>query len=159
MPFRITLSSLFFIPVMIMCGIYMHILNAVKRQQQVWAHLSRNGSTRWKAVKTSSSKNNVEEHKQRQMKGNVRALKTTLFILGSCVVGWFPAIIMFTFVCNEGCLIDGKQLNYILKCYWREMLVVMWLKQFFLIMKTMVNPIIYTVRMSEIQVVVLVLFV
>lgn len=143
---------------MIMSGIYIHILIAVKKQQKVWAHLSRNGSTRWKAVKTSS-KSSVEQHQQRQMKGNVRAVKTTLLILGSCVIGWFPAIMTFTIMCQEGCLIDGERMEILRRCYWRQMMVVMWLKQFFLIMKTMVNPIIYTIRMSEIQVVVLVLFV
>lgn len=92
------------------------------------------------------------------MKGNVRAVKTTLFILGSCVIGWFPAIMMFMIMCDEGCLIGRESIMYIQKCYGRQMLVVMWLKQFFLIMKTMVNPIIYTTRMTEIQVVVLILF-
>lgn len=143
---------------MIMSGIYVHILIAVRKQQKVWAHLSRNGSTRWKAVKTSS-KSSVEQHQQRQLKGNVRAVKTTLLILGSCVIGWFPAVMIFAVMCDEGCVIEGRRMMVIRMCYAREMLVVMWLKQFFLIMKTMVNPIIYTIRMSEIQVVVLVLFV
>lgn len=146
---------MFFIPVMIMCGIYFHILIAVRKQQKVWAHLSRNGSTRWKAVKTSKN-SNIEQHQQRQMKGNVRAIKTTLLILGSCVIGWFPAVMLFLIVCEQGCVIDGEQLLYIRTCYGRQMYVLMWMKQFFLIMKTMVNPIIYTVRMSEIQVVVLI---
>lgn len=82
-------------------------------------------------------------------------VKTTLLILGSCVIGWFPAIMLFTIMCNEGCLIQGRQVQVLSLCYKREMMIAMWLKQFFLIMKTMVNPIIYTVRMTEIQVVVL----
>ncbi|KAH1028435.1 hypothetical protein HUJ05_001788 [Dendroctonus ponderosae] len=48
--FRITYSSLFFVPIFIMMSCYSHILLVVKKQQNRWNNLSRIGSKRIKGL-------------------------------------------------------------------------------------------------------------
>lgn len=148
--YRLAFSSLFFVPLMVMCFFYVHILVRVRKQQRVWSQLSRNGSTRWKAVKTSSKSDEKQTQQQRQVEGNIRAIKTTLLILGSCVLGWMPAVLAYVIMCYDGCLISGEYLDGIRNSV--LLYAFMWMKTFFLILKTLINPIIYTIRMTEIQV-------
>lgn len=150
--FRITIAFLFFVPLLIMSALYFHILLMVREQQKVWSNLSRSGSTRWKAIKASSRDNVTKSQQQRQVEGNIKAIKTTLFILGSCVTGWMPAIVVFSLMCADGCPISEEKLDYVHKCYQREMFFVMLVKTIFLIAKSLVNPIIYTNRMLPIKV-------
>lgn len=150
--YRLTFASLFFIPLIIMSFFYVHILIRVRKQQRVWSQFSRNGSTRWKAVKTSSRNNVNQAQQQRQVEGNIRAIKTTLLILGSCVLGWMPAVLAYSIMCQDGCPISGKRLEEIWENHKVLLHIFMWLKTFFLILKSLINPIIYTIRMTEIQV-------
>lgn len=150
--FRVTIAFLFFVPLIIMSVLYLHILLMVREQQKVWSNLSRSGSTRWKAIKASSRDNVTKSQQQRQVEGNIKAIKTTLYILGSCVVGWMPALIAFSLMCFDGCPISGNQLTMIQKCYEREMFFLMLVKTIFLIAKSLVNPVIYTNRMLPIKV-------
>lgn len=153
-PYRLMFASMFFIPLIIMSFFYVHILIRVRKQQKVWSQFSRNGSMRWKAVKTSSRNNVNQAQQQRQVEGNIRAIKTTLLILGSCVLGWMPAVLAYSIMCSEGCPISGKYLKEVSEKHPVLLHIMMWLKTFFLILKTLINPIIYTIRMTEIQVVI-----
>lgn len=150
--FRITMAFLFFVPLIIMSVLYLHILVMVRKQQKVWSNLSRSGSTRWKAIKASSRDNVTKSQQQRQVEGNIKAIKTTLFILGSCVIGWMPATVVFSLMCDDGCPITGIDLWTLRNCYHREMFFVMLVKTIFLIAKSLVNPVIYTNRMLPIKV-------
>ncbi|KAL1494969.1 hypothetical protein ABEB36_010468 [Hypothenemus hampei] len=144
--FRITYSSLFFIPILIMVVCYTHILIVVKKQQIRWNNLSRVGSTR---VQGKPNQKMSREHKQ--LEGNVRAIYTTLLILGSCFIGWAPALLSYTMMCMTGCYISGADLDDF-NC--RHAYLIMGLRMtdnILIILKMLANPIIYSIRMREIK--------
>ncbi|CAG9770429.1 unnamed protein product [Ceutorhynchus assimilis] len=144
--FRISYSSLFFVPIFIMVVCYTHILFVVKKQQNRWNNLSRIGSTR---IKGKPSQKLSRERKQ--LEGNVRAIYTTLLILGSCFLGWAPALLMYTLTCISGCYIAGKDLED-LNCNHLYLVLVLRLTDNILtISKMLANPIIYSIRMREIK--------
>lgn len=77
-PFRITISVLFFLPLIAMTVIYAHIFAIVRRHQP---------------QNNSSS--------IRRLQRNVKAAVTTLLILGAYVLGWMPAVIVFALTCLD----------------------------------------------------------
>lgn len=135
---RITFASLFFVPLLFMCFFYARILCILQRQQKIWAQLSRNGSSRWKPLKSKTS--GEKNQHQRHVEGNIRAVKTTLYILGSCVIGWTPAALIMVFK------------DYVSKTDNEVFFPIFFVKNILLILKSLANPIIYTIRMTEIQV-------
>ncbi|XP_031346455.1 beta-2 adrenergic receptor-like [Photinus pyralis] len=146
--FRIVFSSLFFVPLILMIFCYTHILLLVRKQQKIWSQLSRSGSTRYRGVRTNRHGINSQ---QRQMEGNVKAIYTTLFILGSCVVGWLPAVITYLIICPKGCLYSGKELERIRTENIHMFFYISWFTNVLIILKTLANPIIYSCRMIEIK--------
>lgn len=137
MDFRYRFTSLFFIPIIIMAFCYTHILIIVRNQQKKWAQLSRSGSTRTRGVRNSCQQ-------KKTLDGNVKAIYTTLLILGSCIIGWLPACLAFVLICDNGCVFTLRNINTIF--------FMSWFINNLIILKTLVNPIIYSARMIEIQV-------
>ncbi|XP_018327240.1 trace amine-associated receptor 6-like isoform X1 [Agrilus planipennis] len=142
--FRMFFASLFIIPLILMIFCYTHILIIVKRQQKVWSQLRRTGSSRYRANRGVSSQ-------QREMEGNLKAIYTTLLILGSCMIGWLPANINFLIICRSGCIISGESYDSYAQCYKELFFYINWTVNMLIILKTMANPIIYSYRMAEIK--------
>lgn len=137
--FRMLFSSLFFAPFVLMVCIYIHIFCIVKRHQATRLRFRRAGSSaRARASETLRSNS-------RQMARNVKAIHTTLYILGSFVIGWMPGVMMYMLVCND-CVL---QLNGVSA---RVVFFIYAIINGLIILKTLVNPIIYAARMHEIKI-------
>ncbi|KAG5343173.1 GP119 protein, partial [Acromyrmex heyeri] len=137
--FRIVFSNLVFWPFILMVYIYIHILYIVKRHQTIRLRFYEAGSPA--QIRAALRKNsNI-----RQMTRNFRAVHTTLYILGSFVVGWMPAVITFVLVCDD-CIL---QLNRVSA---RVIFFIHVINNGLIILKTLVNPIIYAAQMDEIKI-------
>ncbi|XP_011053863.1 PREDICTED: octopamine receptor beta-2R-like [Acromyrmex echinatior] len=137
--FRIIFSNLVFWPFVLMVYIYIHILYIVKRHQTIRLRFYETGSPA--QIRTTLRKNsNIK-----QMTRNFRAVHTTLYILGSFVVGWMPAVITFVLVCDD-CIL---QLNRVSA---RVIFFIHVINNGLIILKTLVNPIIYAAQMDEIKI-------
>ncbi|XP_022916160.1 melanocortin receptor 5-like [Onthophagus taurus] len=139
--FRMTFAAIFFISLISMVFLYVHILIIVIQHQIEWKKLSRSGSKRSRHITSNSSQ------QKRAMQGTIKAVCTTLLILGSCLIGWVPSLLKFILFCKNGCVYDripdniGIELNLFLSH----------LAFFLFVLKTLANPIIYSRRMIEIQ--------
>ncbi|CAG9822314.1 unnamed protein product [Phaedon cochleariae] len=145
---RLSYSTLFFFPVVLMVFCYTHILMAVRKQRNRWKDLSRSGSSRAKGRNVNSQKLTRE---QARLQGSIKAIHTTLLILGSCFVGWMPALLFYITTCNEDCPINGEALNALNNDYKYEVLSLRLIENMLVIMKMFANPIIYTIRIKEIK--------
>lgn len=145
--FRIGYSLLFFIPIILMTCVYTHILIIVKLQQKKWKNLSRLGSTKWRGGGKNSTCT-----RQRQWEGSVKALYTSLLIMGSCIIGWTPALLMFSLICEKNCYIHGDEMRQLNIQHDTLIKIIRHIENTLVIMKMFVNPIIYSIRMKEIQV-------
>ncbi|EFN88898.1 Trace amine-associated receptor 4 [Harpegnathos saltator] len=136
--FRMLFSSLFFGPFALMVCIYVHIFCIVKKHQATRLRFRRTGSSfRPRASEALRSTS-------RQMAKNVKAVHTTLFILGSFLIGWMPGVIMYMLVC-EDCLLQFNWLSG------HSTFFIYTIINCLIILKTLVNPIIYAARMHEIK--------
>jgi hypothetical protein len=135
--FRAVFSALFFAPLVLMFIIYMHIFSIVRRHQVNRLRLSQmNHGSRHHSSSGSSSQ---------QMTRNVKAIHTTLLILGSYIVGWMPAVLSYLLFC-EDCLFHFNTFNKFI------MFFIYTIVNLLVIFKTLLNPIIYAARMHEIKV-------
>lgn len=137
--FRMLFSSLFFGPFAAMICIYVHIFCIVKRHQATRLRFRRAGSS----VRARASE--ALRSNSRQMARNVKAIHTTLYILGSFVIGWMPAVMMFILVCND-CVLQLNGVSDSVKFFYYCIINCL------IILKTLVNPIIYAARMHEIKI-------
>lgn len=97
---------------------------------------------------TRTSRANCSSIQQKRvLEGNVKAMYTTLLILGSCLIGWMPAMTVFLLICTDGCMY--KELEFAIEVKF----LILWLVNLLIILKTLINPIIYSTRMMEIQVI------
>lgn len=82
-----------------------------------------------------------------QFRRNKKAIVTTLFILGSYLIGWMPGVISFMLVCDKDCLIPREtlQVNSI------PTLLIFWSVNMLIVIKTLANSFIYTSRMRDIK--------
>lgn len=138
--FRIIFSSMFFGPLLLMVFIYTHIFVIVRRHQQ----------GRLRFSKLNHSYCNHQKHRQQQtqqMTRNVKAIYTTLLILGSYVVGLMPAVLVFILICDD-CVFPFQTTSQGRK----NMFFVYVFVNFLVILKSLLNPIIYAARMQEIKV-------
>jgi hypothetical protein len=78
------------------------------------------------------------------MTRNVKAIYTTLFILGSYIIGWMPAVLSYLLFC-EDCLFHFTTLDMFV------MFFIYTAVNLLVIFKTLLNPIIYAARMHEIK--------
>ena len=120
--FREVLGALFFVPFACMVVAYTHIFIIV-RQHQTGA---------------------LRNHSTTQLNKNVKAVVTTLLILGTYVLGWMPAVLNFILFC-EDCAAGHMPLGH------RAHLALNILVNTLVILKCLVNPIIYALRMPEIR--------
>ena len=140
--FRAEFSVLFFAPLLLMFIIYTHIFAIVRRHQGSRLQFSQHnqGSRHHSTNANSSSGSNSQ-----QMTRNVKAIYTTLFILGSYVIGWMPAVLSYLLFC-EDCMFHFKTLDKFV------MFFIYTAVNLLIIFKTLLNPIIYAARMHEIKV-------
>ena len=121
--FREVVAALFFVPLACMVVAYTHIFIIV-RQHQTGA---------------------LRNHNATQLNKNVKAVVTTLLILGTYVFGWMPAVlnfILFCVDCSAGPMPLGRRPHLALNI----------LVNTLIILKCLVNPIIYALRMTEIRI-------
>ncbi|KAK0092407.1 hypothetical protein PV326_001517 [Microctonus aethiopoides] len=137
--FRTMFSSLFFGPFIFMVCIYVHIFYIVKKHQASRLRFSQAGSSFRRNEITDT-----QRHASQQLARNVKAVYTTLYILGSFVVGWMPATFLFVLVC-EDCALKFDIFTGNAK------FIIYNASNCLIIFKTLVNPIIYAARMHEIQ--------
>ncbi|XP_063986867.1 beta-2 adrenergic receptor-like [Diachasmimorpha longicaudata] len=137
--FRVMFSSLFFGPFVIMVCIYAHIFHIVREHQALRLRFSRGGLSVHK-----SGSDEKDQHVYHRLVKNVKAIHTTLFILGNFVVGWMPATFLFVLVCDD-CLVKSNWITGYSK------FIIFNAANCLLILRTIVNPIIYAARMHEIQ--------
>lgn len=121
-PFRAIFSMLFFLPLICMSVMYSHMFVVVKRHQRGMLQLP----------------------SSRQLHKSVKAIITTLLILGTYLLGWMPAVLYFILTCLE-CPIPFQQLTV-----WVRVPVGIFINSM-IVMKNFVDPIIYVVRMPEIK--------
>ncbi|CAL1293408.1 unnamed protein product [Larinioides sclopetarius] len=121
-PFRVTTSVLFFVPLVLMCGMYTHMFILVRKHQRGL----------------------LQSPSSRQLHKNVKATITTLLILGTYILGWMPAVLYFVLTCLD-CPMPFSEIPLRIRIltgiFVNSMIVV----------KSLVDPIIYVVRMPEIK--------
>ncbi|PNF33464.1 hypothetical protein B7P43_G03013 [Cryptotermes secundus] len=139
--FRAVFSVLFFAPLLLMLIIYMHIFSIVRRHQVNRLRFSQinHGSRHHSSNGHGSSGSNSQ-----QMTRSVKAIHTTLFILGSYIIGWMPAVLSYLLFC-EDCLFHFNTFNK------SVMFFIYTIVNLLVIFKTLLNPIIYAARMHEIK--------
>ncbi|XP_056636026.1 octopamine receptor beta-2R-like [Diorhabda sublineata] len=149
--FRLSYSFFYFFPIILMVSCYTHILITVRKQQNKWKNVSRSGSSKSKG-RTVQANNPSQKviREQARLQGNIKAVYTTLFILGSCFIGWMPALLFYILSCDD-CPISGKTLEKVNRDYKYEVMIVRLIENTLIIMKMFANPIIYTIRMKEIK--------
>ncbi|GIY16193.1 hypothetical protein CDAR_596361 [Caerostris darwini] len=118
-PFRVTVSTLFFVPLILMSVMYIHMFVVVKRGV-------------------------LQLQTGRQLHKSVKAVITTLLILGTYVVGWMPAVIFFVLTCLD-CPIPITQIQL-----WVRVHVAIFINSM-IVVKSFLDPIIYVARMPEIK--------
>jgi melanocortin 2 receptor len=141
--FRAVFSVLFFAPLLLMFVIYMHIFSIVRRHQVNRLRFSQiNHGSRHQS---STSGHTSSASNSQQMTRSVKAIHTTLFILGSYIVGWMPAVLSYLLFC-EDCLFHFSTFDKL------AMFFIYTVVNLLVIFKTLLNPIIYAARMQEIKV-------
>lgn len=120
--FRIMFSILFFGPLLIMGIIYIHIFIIVRRHQA----------------------SRLRFQNSQQLARSVKAIKTTVLILGTYIIGWMPAVLLYSLVCAD-CIYSFTAANRV------TMFSLYTTCNFLYILKTFVDPIIYAARMHEIK--------
>lgn len=121
--FRFTLSLLFFLPLVLMSFIYAHIFILVRRHQQ-GAGLS--------------------AQVPGQLRKSVKAVHTTLLILGTYLLGWVPAVLFYVLTCLD-CALPITSLPLDVRLTFGI------LTNSLVLLKSFADPVIYVVRMREIQ--------
>lgn len=124
--YRIIIASMFFLPLVAMVIIYVHILVIIRHHR--------------KGVLESTQ----TEQTRQQMKSNIKAVVTTLLILGTYVIGWMPAVIVFITICLD-CMINFTEVNPLV------LTVTNVTSNCLIIIKSLVDPIVYAARIHEVQ--------
>lgn len=126
LPYRLTVSCLFFAPLIIMTILYIHIFVTVKRNHSgfLQGHKNQAGS--------------------QHIKRNVKAIITTLLILGTYIIGYLPATIFYAITCHECPLPLASMTN-------RTKITLAMITTTLVLVKCLSDPVIYTVRMPEVR--------
>ncbi|CAL8107367.1 unnamed protein product [Orchesella dallaii] len=121
--YRTFFASCFFAPLILMSFIYIHIFIIVRNHH---THRQRYQNTQ-------------------QLKRNVKAVLTTMLVLGTYVIGWMPATLYSLIACSD-CVYKPESLPNAVRYSMG------FIGNFLVILKTLVDPVIYAARMSDIQV-------
>ncbi|RZC42059.1 hypothetical protein BDFB_009395, partial [Asbolus verrucosus] len=62
-----------------------------------------------------------------------------------------PALLIFVLMCKEDCYIHGSELESLNQNYLIEVMSMRLLENMLVVLKMLANPIIYSIRMKEIQ--------
>ncbi|XP_067140297.1 adrenocorticotropic hormone receptor-like [Centruroides vittatus] len=120
--FHLTVSLLFFFPLILLSFIYVHIYLVVRQHQR--------GLLSFPSA--------------RQFHKNVKAIITTLLILGTYLLGWIPAVFTFVLICKD-CVIPFHTVS-------KDILLgAAIFSNAMIVLKCLINPIIYAARMPEIK--------
>lgn len=76
---------------------------------------------------------------------NTKALVTTLLILGTYLISYAPTIVLNMLTCVDGCVLPMTQISF------ARRLVLNSICSFLLIIKAIIDPLIYSYRMGDIQ--------
>ncbi|OQR76737.1 adenosine receptor A2b-like [Tropilaelaps mercedesae] len=128
LPYRMTVSSLFFAPLVIMTILYIHIFVTIRRSNNSFLMGQKNHAGR----------------NQLNIKRNVKAVITTLLILGTYLIGYMPAILFYALTCYE-CPCPLTSLDV------RTRIGFGITTNSLIFVKCLCDPIIYTVRMPEVR--------
>ncbi|GAV02495.1 hypothetical protein RvY_13054 [Ramazzottius varieornatus] len=128
--FRSFVSALFFAPLALMSVVYLHVFYEIRQHQKKLAHLDMAGSS----------------DEKRRMQSNTKAVVTTLIILLTYLIGWLPAVINYVTVCDD-CSVPLT----ISLCVRLPVNIV---TNLLIILKFLVDPIIYTARITEVRMVI-----
>ncbi|XP_064457107.1 adrenocorticotropic hormone receptor-like [Ornithodoros turicata] len=121
-PFSVTLSSLFALPLLFMMFIYCHIYVVIRHH-------------RYGVIQMASS---------RHLRRNVKAVRTTLCILGTYIACWMPAVVFFVLTCVE-CPYPITEVPM-------DVRVSLGIStNALIIVKALVDPFIYAARMPEVK--------
>lgn len=136
--FRSFVSALFFTPMALMAMVYLHVFYEIRQHQKKLSNLDA-------AINTASSSERERDEKRR-MQNNTKALMTTLIILLTYLIGWLPAVINYVLVCSD-CLFP-LTISLCIR------LPVNITTNLLILLKFLVDPIIYTARIQEVRTVV-----
>ncbi|XP_046997116.1 beta-3 adrenergic receptor-like [Schistocerca americana] len=150
--FRLTFSSLFFVPLVAMAFIYARIFVVVRRHQAGRLRYAPRSSVPGATSSggTAQQAPDAEQlHLRRQsaMARSVKTVHTTLRILVSYLLGLIPAVLVFVLVCDDcpAPLPRSEPQHF-------RMFFLFTIVNLAVILKTLVNPFIYASRMHEIKV-------
>lgn len=104
-----------------------------------------NSSSQHHRCNTSTTTRSKRENERRVYNRNVKAIRTTVYIIGSFFVGLMPLTITYFLVCDD-CYFVRTKVNPSLLFF-----ILMPLNTL-CVLKTLVNPIIYAARMQDIKV-------
>ena len=128
--FRSFVSALFFAPLALMSLVYLHVFYMLQSHQKKLARLGVAGSS----------------DEKRRMQNNTKAVVTTLIILLTYLIGWLPAVVNYVTVCDD-CVVPLT----ISLCVRLPVNIV---TNLLIILKFLVDPIIYTARITEVRMVI-----
>ncbi|XP_037081108.1 melanocyte-stimulating hormone receptor-like [Pollicipes pollicipes] len=120
--FRRVVASLFFVPLGCMFFTYSHIFVIIRQHQK--------GILRYQ----NSS----------QLKSSVKAIVTTLLILGTYILGWMPGLLTYILICAD-CAFHARDLGL------QAQLGMTITANTLIVLKCLVDPVIYAARMPEIK--------
>ncbi|KAF6202043.1 hypothetical protein GE061_004440 [Apolygus lucorum] len=95
-------------------------------------------------AKLHSRKHLFTDSETQQAHSNEKAYRTTLLIVGSVIIGFFPASAWFMLVCDADCYIGMPSSPWV-------RILIAFLNNFLIILKTLINSYIYAARMHEIK--------
>ncbi|XP_046391716.1 beta-3 adrenergic receptor-like [Ischnura elegans] len=153
--FRAVFSCLFFAPLILMAFIYLHIYCIVRRTQcsRQRSRLGRQLDEGSRGLVRGSGRDSGRSRSEscrgrtpraRQLARNWKAVVTTMLILGTYILGWIPAVMLFLLVCDN-CVLEFKDPDK------RVMLAAYSFANLLIILKSLSDPIIYAARMQEIK--------
>ncbi|XP_003738331.2 lysophosphatidic acid receptor 1-A-like [Galendromus occidentalis] len=124
--FSVLLGMLFTVPLVVMMFIYFHIFFII-RQHKIGLF-----------AQTSS------RHASRRLQ-NVKAVYTTLLIIGTYLAGWMPAVCFYVFTCTDSCPFPVNKLSMTTRISGGILVNAL------IIAKSLVDPFIYAARMPEVS--------
>ncbi|VDP22089.1 unnamed protein product [Soboliphyme baturini] len=124
--FRLAISLLILLFIVIMSVFYVAVVVILAKSERRFAH----------------SRAHADE---KQLRRNRRTLVTTLIIVGTFLVGWMPVSMIFVLTC-ETCALPYSATSAHSLVFFTSVLA-----NLCILLKSLVNPIVYAVRIPEIQ--------
>lgn len=122
MHFRAFTGAVFFLPLIIMIFIYMHIVLIINSPDFAL----------------------TQYHRSLHYRTRLRAIVTTLLFLGSYIVGWMPAVMFFVLTCDN-CIRPVASINQM------TTLITTTIINSLIVLKSLVDAILYTSRIRELR--------